>query len=133
MANVTIQRIPFSQDTDNRMRTLKGRTQITPNLLCRLGFAMSLEEAGNPPPIQLEGDEVGRDINRNTLLGEYEPIFITLLTQWMDEHGLDSEDEVLANQSFTDHMNRGAEMICSRLKGVGDLYSLLPKRSESSE
>ena len=33
MANVTIQRIPFSQDTDNRMRTLKGRTQITPNLL----------------------------------------------------------------------------------------------------
>ena len=56
MANVTIQRIPFSQDTDNRMRTLKGRTQITPNLLCRLGFAISLEEAGNPPPIQLEGD-----------------------------------------------------------------------------
>ena len=51
------------------MRTLKGRTQITPNLLCRLGFAMSLEEAGNPPPIQLEGDEVGREINRNTLLG----------------------------------------------------------------
>ena len=33
---------------------------------------MSLEEAGNPPPIQPEGDEVGREINRNTLLGEYE-------------------------------------------------------------
>ena len=130
MANVTIQRIPFSQDTDNRMRTLKGRTQITPNLLCRLGFAMSLEEGGNPPPIQLEGDEVGREINRNTLLGEYEPIFITLLTQWMHEHGLDSEDEVLANQSFTDHMNRGAEMICSRLKGISDLYSLLPRKAQ---
>ena len=58
------------------------------------------------------------------------PIFLTLLTQWMHEHGLDSEDEVLANQSFTDHMNRGAEMICSRLKGISDSYSLLPRKAQ---
>tara|TARA_Y100000589_G_C27029883_1_gene578534 strand:+ start:367 stop:762 length:396 start_codon:yes stop_codon:yes gene_type:complete len=127
MANLTLQRVAFGKDCDNRMRALKARTQITPNLLCRLGFAMSVEERGAPPPITLEGDEIGREINRNTLMGEFEPIFLALLAQWMHEHDLDPEDELQANQSFTDHMNRGAEMVCSRLKGIGDLHSLIPK------
>ena len=33
MADMTLQRVPFTKDNDNRMRTLKGRTGITPNLL----------------------------------------------------------------------------------------------------
>ena len=131
MANLTLQRIPFGKDSDNRLRALKARTQITPNLLCRLGFAMSVEENGLPPRIELEGEEIGREINRSTLMGEFEPSFLALLAQWMFEHDLDSEDETLVNQNFIDHMNRGAEMICSRLKSVGDLYSLLPRKAQS--
>ena len=130
MANLTLQRVTFGKDSDNRMRALKARTQITPNLLCRIGFAMSVEEEGPPPPIVLEGEEIGREINRSTLLGEFEPVCLALLGQWMFEHNLDPQDEVQVNQSFTDHMNRGAEMVCSRLKGISDLHSLLPRGSQ---
>ena len=127
MANLTLQKVAFGKDCDNRLRALKARTQITPNLLCRMGFAMSVEETGSPPAIKLEGEEIGREINRTTLMGEYEPAFLALLGQWMHEHGMDPEDEAQVNQSFIDHMNRGAEMVCSRLKSVGDLQSLTPK------
>ena len=133
MANLTLQRVAFGKDSDNRLRALKARTQITPNLLCRLGFAMSVEETGTPPLISLEGEEIGREINRSTLMGEFEPVFLALLAQWMHEHDLDPQDEVQVNQSFTDHMNRGAEMVCSRLKGISDLHSLLPKKSQPDQ
>jgi DNA sulfur modification protein DndE len=127
MANLTLQKVAFGKDCDNRLRALKARTQITPNLLCRMGFSMSVEETGSPPLIKLEGEEIGREINRTTLMGEYEPAFLALLGQWMHEHDMDPQDEVQVNQSFVDHMNRGAEMVCSRLKSVSDLQSLIPK------
>jgi DNA sulfur modification protein DndE len=127
MANLTIQRVPFGKDSDNRMRALKGRTQITPNLFCRLGFNLSLEERGVPPVFDTEPEEIGREINRNTLLGEYEAAFLALLAQWMHEHGLDPDDEEQANRAFVDHMNRGAELIASRLKGISDLPGIIPK------
>ena len=133
MVNLTLQRVPFGKDSDNRLRALKARTQITPNLLCRIGFSISVEERGSPPPIQLEGEEIGREINRSTLMGEFEPIFLALLAQWMHEHELDPQDEVQVNQCFIDHMNRGAEMVCSRLKGISDLHSLLPRKQTPVE
>jgi DNA sulfur modification protein DndE len=127
MANLTAQRVPFGRDADNRLRALKGRTQITPNLVCRLGFTLSLEEFGVPPPFEAEPEEIGRDINRNTLLGEFEPVFLALLAQWMHEHDMDPDDEEQVNKVFVDHMNRGAEMICARLKGISDLPTIIPR------
>ena len=70
---MTLQRIPFTNDNDNRMRTLKARTGITPNLLARCGFCISLEEPGTPKRIEFN-DDIGREINRNTLLGQFDEV-----------------------------------------------------------
>ncbi len=120
MYELTLQRIPFSADADNRLRTMKSRTGITPNILCRIGFCLSLEEPGIPNLIT-ENTEIGREINRYTLVGKYDMLFIALMKTWLHKMGLDYS---LLNEMFIAHMNRGAELIASRVKGVGDIAGL---------
>jgi DNA sulfur modification protein DndE len=51
--------------------------------------------------------EKGREINRFTLFGEFEPCFVALLTVWKQQQGSTrSLDELLVL-----HMNRGAVMV----------------------
>ena len=69
MPELTLQRIPFTEEADSRLRLLKSRTGITPNILCRIGFCLSLEEPGIPSLLP-EDFKQGREINRYTLLGK---------------------------------------------------------------
>ncbi len=127
MAEMTLQRVQFSTDADNRMRALKGRTGITPNLLGRIGFCLSLEEPGSPA-LLTKKTEIGREINRYTMLGEYDEAFIALLFTWMQEKGLDVSNAENVNAQFLAHMNRGIELITARLKTLSDLERLIPKK-----
>lgn len=45
-----LNRIYVGEEIDLRLRNLKARTGLTPNLLCRLGFCLSLAEPGVPDP-----------------------------------------------------------------------------------
>ena len=109
------------------MRTLKSRTSITPNILCRMGFCLSLEESGIP---ELGSDEdlQGRVINRYTLLGEYDQAFIALLVTWMKKNDIDVADNKNMDGYFMAHMNRGIEILIARLKNLSDLDRLLPRK-----
>lgn len=105
---------------------LKARTGITPNVLARLGFCLSLEEPGMPAnPFLDEG--VGREINRNTLLGQHDLVFISLLRTWI----VGNFEQVPSQKEFDDlfvaHMNRGFELISSRMRALADLQNVLPK------
>lgn len=126
MPNVTIQRIPFSAMVDSKLRQLKGRTGITPNILCRLGFCLSLEEQGVPTD-PFHGEEVGREINRYTLLGEYDAVFTSLLKTWARMSGFRVRDDKDLNDAFIAHMNRGAELLCARVRTLADLQNILPR------
>lgn len=120
MPELTLQRIPFTEDTDNRLRMLKGRTGITPNILCRIGFCLSLEEPGIPLDLP-DNFKTGREINRYTLLGKYDIIFIALLkTRIMrDQLPLTVIDDM-----FLAHINRGIEILSAKIKSVGDFGHL---------
>lgn len=122
MKELTLQRIPFTTDADQRLRTLKARTGITPNILCRIGFCLSLEEPGPPPPFP-NHEKPGREINRFTLLGKFDRLFVALLVSDMQsrETGLDSLDEY-----FVAHMNRGVELLTSRIKNLLDIAQIQP-------
>jgi len=41
-------RLYVSEDIDNKLRVLKMRTGLTPNLICRVGFCLSLSEPSIP-------------------------------------------------------------------------------------
>jgi DNA sulfur modification protein DndE len=117
MSELLLKRIRFSKEADNWLRTLKSRTGITPNLLCRLGFCLSLEEPGLVSSDRYPEDS-DREINRFTLLGEYDAVFVGLLRQRLarDRDFVDSLDG-----PFRAHMHRGIILLAGRLKGLSDL------------
>lgn len=126
MPEMSLQRIPFSEDADKRLRMLKARTGITPNILCRIGFCLSLEEPGKPA-ISRSDINQGREINRYTLLGKYDSLFIGLLaTRMMDDLIPISELESL----FLAHMHRGVEILAARTKSLSDLASIVPNLAD---
>jgi len=123
--DLTLQRIPFAASVDAKMRTLKARTGITPNVLARFGFCLSLEEPGTPQD-PFESEPAGRDINRNTLLGEHDAVYVALHRTWLDKNLiLDLCTQEQFNNLFIAHMNRGFELISSRIRGLSDLTNLL--------
>lgn len=121
MSRLTIRRVRFDPDADTRLKYLKSKTGITPNLLCRIGFCLSLEEPGIPDPKRYQ--ETGREINRYTLTGQFDEAFEALLRQRMHEDGLDLSQ---IDEQFAAHMNRGVTVLGSRVRGLADLSSLLP-------
>lgn len=123
MLDLNIKRIPFSAGATARLANLRAKIVIKENnILCRMGFALSLEEPGTPmAPESLDGSP----IDRYTLLGEHDKIFIALLITWMQERELEITDETLTQQ-FILHMNRGVELISTRIKSMADFQALIP-------
>lgn len=115
MANLKIQRVRFSTEADNRLRMLKGRTGLTPNIICRLGVCLSIEEPGDPKSDASELSQ--REINRYTLLGEYDPLFVTLLS---NRHP-DVKDDAELGRLFVEHLHRGIALLANRLKSPASL------------
>jgi len=108
------------------MRMLKAKTGITPNILARLGYCLSLEEPGTPvDPFQDE--TVGREIKRVTLLGQYDIVYVCLLRTWLANQ---TNGKSLSQKEFDDlfvaHMNRGFELISGRMKSLADLQNIVP-------
>ena len=121
MHELTLQRIPFTVDADNQLRMLKARTGITPNILCRIGFCLSLKEPGIPATIGGENAKFGREINRYTLLGKYDKLFVALLTTRLLQDNLSLAK---TDRMFLAHINRGVEILIARVKCVVDLHQL---------
>jgi DNA sulfur modification protein DndE len=118
---VKITRLRFTKEASNRLRFAAGKTGLTPNLLCRLGFCLSLGEPAIPNPADYPEEE--REFNRYTLLGEYDPLFVALLKERCRKDGVNLE---LLPDYFRAHMNRGATLLQHRVKSVADLAELVP-------
>src|SRR5262249_7621895 len=118
-------KLRLTKDASNRLRFLAGRTGLTPNLLCRMGFCLSLAEP-TPPRIEDYAEE-DREFNRYTLLGEYDPLFLALLKQRCAASGL---SEKALGDLFKAHMNRGVVLLQQRTRGLVDLVGLIPKSAD---
>jgi DNA sulfur modification protein DndE len=115
-------RIYIGADVDLRLRQLKARTGLTPNLLCRLGFCLSLAESGIPDP-HLYAEGQVREFNRYTLTGQWDVFFFALLRERLLQDGLNPETDLEAY--FKAHLSRGVLMLYQRLKGLEDLTDLV--------
>jgi len=129
MLELRLKRLTFSRDADTHLRTMKTRTGITPNLLCRMGFCASLEEPGVPDP-QKYPEDSDREINRYTLLGEFETVLIALLRQRVIRDGLELDT---LDDMFRAHMNRGVGLLVARLKSLGDLHQLTSRPTGAAQ
>ncbi|MGC4116779.1 MAG: DNA sulfur modification protein DndE [Myxococcales bacterium] len=121
MEQLQTKRIRFSKETDTWLRVMKSRTDITPNLLCRLGFCLSLEEPGVPDNSKHPEDSE-REINRYTLLGDYELVLVSLLRQRLQSDGIPLTQ---LDEQFRAHMHRGVVLLAGRVKELTDLAEIV--------
>lgn len=115
-------RIRVSEEVDQRLRSLKGKTGLTPNLLCRIGFCLSLNDPAIPNPKDFN-ENSAREFNRTTLTGQWDNYFIALLQERCYKDGLPLPDSL--EDQFRAHINRGVLLLFQRVKHLADLYRLV--------
>ncbi len=115
-------KLRLTKEASNRLRFLAGKTGVTPNLLCRMGFCLSLAEPSLPNPDDYPEED--REFNRYTLLGEYDPLFVSLLKERCRQDGVDLSK---LSDYFRAHMNRGIVLLQGRVRSVGDIAQLIPE------
>lgn len=118
---MAINRVYVGEEVDLRLRNLKARTGLAPNLLCRLGFCLSLAEPGIPDPQLYTGQ--AREFNRYTLTGQWDLLFFSLLRERLLQDGLDPEAHL--EEQFKAHLSRGVLLLYQRLKNLEDLADLV--------
>jgi DNA sulfur modification protein DndE len=122
-----LNKIRLSKEASERLKHLKGRTGLTPNILSRLGFCLSLCEPAIPNPDQYPEED--REFNRYTLLGEWDSLFVALLKQRLAQDQI--SEEHLENQ-FRAHLNRGILSLFGLAKGIGEIARLCEKAMGSA-
>jgi DNA sulfur modification protein DndE len=120
-------RIYVGEEVDLRLRNLKARTGLTPNLLCRLGFCLSLADPTIPDP-QLYADGQVREFNRYTLTGQWDKLFFAILRERLFQDDKNLEKDIEAQ--FKAHMCRGVLMLYQRLKSLEDLADLVAEAQQ---
>lgn len=119
---------------------IKGRTKLTPNILLRFGFVLSIQESGIPRTdegIGEDGDTLSgdsgsaREFNLYTLFGVHEALMLAMLRERCLQDGLDPEND-LADQ-LTAHINRGVGLLYPRMESMLDVGSLLQRTIQRKE
>lgn len=121
IGGLDFKRVKLSQGSTKKLQQFKTRTGLTPNIACRLALGVSLAEQ-SIPSLDLYIEESGQEINRYTLLGEYELVLLAMFVQWCHEYQINEEER---NQFFLAHINRGVELLTNRVKGLEDLAELI--------
>lgn len=122
-----LNKIKLSTEASERLRQLKARTGLKPNILSRIGFCMSLSEPAIPDPSSYPEED--REFNRYTLLGEWDGLYVALLKQRLLNDGL-PDDEI--ERQFRAHVHRGILSIGRVAKSLTDLIRLSQATSQSS-
>jgi DNA sulfur modification protein DndE len=118
--------IKFETKASNDLKALKARTGITPNLLCRLGFCLSVEDVSPLDPDAFPGDS-DRVIDRHVLLGGYDTLFVAMMKERMHQDGLDPQDSELLGKYFRAHVHRGIHLLTKRTRSLADLARVIAK------
>jgi DNA sulfur modification protein DndE len=114
-------KIQLDEGSANLLKTMKGRTGLTHQYLCRLAFCLSLNEPGHPDPNSY--DERGVEFNRYTLTGEWDRLFVAYLREWLalERPELGSDEGTW----FRAHINRGLALLQQRVRTLVDVTELV--------
>jgi len=122
MYDITFRRIVLTADGDVTLRMMKGRTGLTPNILCRIALTVSLDEPGLPRLVN-DDEKSLREINRYTLLGEYDVAFMALVKARLSKDGI---EPAMADDYFVAHVHRGISLLPNRIRSIADMRLLCP-------
>lgn len=115
-------KLKISKDATSRLRSIKQRTHLTPNLLCRYALMLSLED-GRLGDVPLP-DQDGQEFNAYTLSGELTELLFALVRTVEEDSTRQAlrDDEVIA--LARGHIHRGVGMMSVRVRSPADLLQL---------
>ena len=114
-------KLKISEDATSRLRSLRQRTGVTPNLLCRAAALLSLEEG---PVTSLAPDERGQEFNAYTLTGELTGLIGSLIRFVEQEDAKEELDDEMVVKLLCAHIHRGVGTLAVRAKSATDLGRL---------
>jgi DNA sulfur modification protein DndE len=122
-------RVRLDSDVTNQLQLLQQNTGMTPNYLARVGLCYSLREPRPPNPAEYDTD--GKTINRFTLLGEHDALYMALVRKRMLNEDRDPEGELY--DYFLAHLNRGVDTLSGRVTNLTDFQDLIPDELKRQE
>ena len=114
-------RLRMSIRSQNLLAQIKSRTGLTPNITGRFAICMSLRDMAVPNPDEF--DEKGGEIHPSVLFGEYEEIFMALITQRLHRDRLDPK--IYLNRMTRAHFNRGTIALFPRIRHLSDVARVI--------
>ena len=120
---MNLNRLRVCEEASLRLSHLKARTGLTPNILCRIGFCLSLNDPTPPNPAAYLPDS-DREIDRHTLTGQWDSLFVAMIKERCKQDGFTEEDIA---QQFKAHIDRGVLLLYKRIKTLNDLALLMPR------
>lgn len=113
-------KLRISTDASGKLRYLRQRMGITPNLLCRYALLMSLEDGpiGNTPI----PDDDGQEFNAYTLTGDQTQLLLATISYVEDPSDRKNLTEERILELLRSHIHRGVGALSVRLKSAADLF-----------
>ena len=112
-------KLRISAEATSKIRSLRQRAGLRPNLLCRIALMLSLEEgsaSSRPVP-----PEDGMEFNRYTLTGDHDALFVAALRLVEGER---PDEELVA--LLRTHIHEGVGRLSVRVKRPVDVAALVP-------
>ncbi len=119
-----LNRLKVSEETSKNLSSLKAKTGLTPNILCRIAFCLSLEDPTLPNPAHYPPTSE-REIERPVLTGHWDRMFVALIKVRCEQDGLPTDDDTLGLY-FRAHIGRGVMLLHKRVRRIHDLALLMP-------
>ena len=115
-------KLKISADAESRLRSLRQRAGLTPNLLCRMAVMLSLEEGPVGPGTST--DEGGSEFNAYTLTGDHHGLIAAMLrlVEEEAEGRRVPNDELVAR--LRAHIHRGVATLSVRAKSPAEVALL---------
>ncbi|QLA82557.1 DNA sulfur modification protein DndE [Acidovorax sp. JMULE5] len=88
-------RMHISQAATDKLKILKGRTSLTPNIVCRIALVRSLRDG--PRAGKQKVDQNGSEFIGTTLFGEYANVFEALIVQVHGPMDMKTMGQVIAS------------------------------------
>jgi DNA sulfur modification protein DndE len=121
LATVLGPKFALDEASTQLLRTLKARTGLTHQYLCRLGFCISVSDPSPLDPALYSAG--GLEFNRYTLTGEWDRLFVAYLREWLQTEPRAEEFDEMS--WFQAHINRGLAQASRRVRSLVDIPDLV--------
>lgn len=115
-------KIRTSKKTMELFEEITSSTNLAPFILSKLAISMSIKSNIPLDDVDFKTDSLGLELNRQTITGEYDVLFKSMIEVFENRHL--SDDDFFQNY-LKAHLDRGARLIHSEYKYSPDFLLAL--------